>query len=107
MSGDKNDVFICKPLATGAATDCTFAAFFDGDAVRFKYDVDDVALVASNQLAPFSVAAAAVEEAEGEQYAVGIADEQSDLTVDEELTELDLDRDETLIQKLFIPFASK
>ena len=94
-------------MATGAATDCTFAAFFDGDAVRFKYDVDDVALVASNQLAPFSVAAAAAEEAEGEQYAVGIADEQSDLAVDEELTELDLDRDETLIQKLFIPFASK
>lgn len=103
LSGDQNDIFICKPLTISTATNCTFAPFFDGDPVRFTYNVDDVALVATNQLRPFTAISAAAAGTDLEQYAVGAA-EQRGLTVDAELNEYDLDDDELLTQKVFLPF---
>lgn len=107
VGGDKNDLFTCKLLATGAATDCTFAAVFDGDNAHFKYDIADLAIVATSQLKPFTAVIAAADEVEGEQYAVEIDTEQSDLAVDAELTEADLDLEETLVNRSFLPFVVK
>ena len=107
VSGDQNDVFICKPLTSSATTNCTFVTFFDGDAVRFKYNVDDIALVAVSQLRPFpNVASATVGETENTQYSVGSLEARSQI-MDTELSDEDLDRDELVTQKVFLPLIAQ
>lgn len=107
LSGTASDIFTCQPLGLGAATDCRFAAFFVGAAKGFNADVDDTALVAANQLLPFaSIMAAGTDGAdEGEQFAVGAADPST--VTDAELTAVDLDLDETLRQRMFLPVVTK
>jgi len=107
IGGDQNDVFICKPLAIGAATNCTFAAFFDGDSVRFKYNVDDIGLALVDQLRPFTdFAIAAADETDSTQYTVGGIEPRA-LMIDPELSDDDLDRDELVSQKVFLPFVAQ
>jgi hypothetical protein len=95
-------------LATGAATDCRFADFFIGEAVGFGYDIDDAAMVMSNQLLPITsgVAAAGTDEGAGESYVVSV-DEAIDLTGDAELTVEDLNEDVVVRNMLYLPFATK
>jgi hypothetical protein len=108
LDGEDSDLFICKPLATGAATDCRFADFFIGEAVGFGYDIDDAAMVMSNQLLPITsgVAAAGTDEGAGESYVVSV-DEAIDLTGDAELTVEDLNEDVVVRNMLYLPFATK
>ena len=109
-SGDKNDLFRCIPLALGATTDCNFTTVFDGDAVGFAYDIDDLALVAANQLLPFTsgITAAAADDAIV-QYAVVTTDVEAAST-DPELTVVDQDQEdaETMpVQRVLLPIIVK
>lgn len=107
LSGDQNDVFICKPLAIDAATNCSFATFFDGDAVRFKYNVDDIGLVVVNQLRPFTdFTTVMADDTDSAQYTVGDVEPRA-LMIDLELSDDDLDRDELVSQKVFLPFIAQ
>lgn len=113
LSGDKNDLFRCTPLALGAATNCNFTLVFDGDAARFAYDIDDLALVAANRLLPFSRIAtadnSAVEEAVT-QYEVIAPVPGAEEGADPELTELDQDQEEEAalpVQRVLLPIVIK
>jgi hypothetical protein len=51
LSGDSDDIFGCVPLSTGANTQCTFFAFFNGDTVGFNKVLDGISLESSSSTA--------------------------------------------------------
>lgn len=102
LSGDNNDLFTCTPLGLGANTDCDLAAFFDGDGVRFPYNIDDLAFVAG-ALLPISNEAGP---ADGVQHAI-VPDEPGDTTVDPQLTDVDRDEEELLFNRNYLPLITR
>lgn len=93
-------------ISTG--TDCSFASFFDGDADHFKYNIDDIGFIAVDQLHSFTQTTTALgAESDREQYVIEPADQQRSLRTDAELTEKDMDYDELLNQRIFLPLIAK
>lgn len=102
LSGDNNDLFTCTPFSLGANTDCNLAAFFDGDGVRFPYNIDDLAFVAAGLL-PISNE---VGTADGAQYEV-VTDITDNTEVDTQLTDVDLDEEELLFNHNYLPLITR
>lgn len=108
LNGDQNDIFICNPVKISTGTDCSFASFFDGDADHFKYNIDDIGFIAVEQLHSFTQTTTALgAESNREQYVIEPADQQRSLRTDAELTEKDMDYDELLNQRIFLPLIAK
>lgn len=112
LSGDKNDLLICTPLALAAATDCRFTLFFSGSGAGFKYDIDDLSIVAANSL-PLANAGAARAEGSADnavetldQYPL-VAPEAAEVADDPELTDVDQDEEAALIQRMLLPIIRK
>lgn len=108
LSGNKNDLFICTPLALAAATDCRFTLFFGGNGVGFKYDIDDLSIVTANTLLPFGagiVAGADVVDETTEalnQYPL-VAPALAEVNDDPELTAVDQDEEAAPTQRILLP----
>lgn len=102
LSGDNNDLFTCTPFSLGANTDCNLGAFFNGDAVRFPYNIDDLALVTAGLLSISNEAGTA----DGAQYAV-VPDAPDNPGVDPQLTDADVDEEELLFNHNYLPLITR
>jgi len=118
IHGDRDDIFICTPVALGSDTDCSFQPFFDGDAARFSKRINGISLGNSTVFAPLWRDAAPldeeddkVDEDEAAQYdpvednEVGAAaiDEEFDL-YDQESEEEEEEEEVTI--RLFLPLIN-
>jgi hypothetical protein len=116
LSGGKNDLFICTPLALAAATDCRFTLFLAGNSINFKYDIDDLSLVAANSLLLFNAIMTTNPDVVNDQvndqletmnqYPV-VADELIEVNDDPELTVVDQDEEAVPVQRILLPIILK
>jgi len=110
ISGDRDDIFICTPLALGDTTDCTFAPFFDGDQARFDHRIDGIFISQGGAMSVAWIAEAEGASADADQQAQYeiVADTVVSTKVDDELDEFDREEEgETISGNLYLPLISR